>query len=387
MKKQKICIILDESIINHHHGVRRYLISFAEAIKGDFDIDFICMCISGGGKSYYKRVFFNEAFIINNGFDNDVLVGKDRHSIIKSISSLGGDLLSNSRSFCSYTYLGEIPNIYDICILGAPWVCDKYISKYRVRTYCVGYDAIPNIYSLGSPEDLGLKKFAAEHLNGYIKAVDYFDGVLAISEQSKNEISSIINSNKISVIPAFIPSGFNSNFQKDVFFRDGNTAILAAPFDKRKGLDSMPDLINKSNIEKLIIFGGIRCSLEDVYVFFDKLEINDVEWWSRVTTGKQIELYSTSDLLLFPSLSEGLGLPVIEAISCGTNVIVTDIPPLNNLVPASSIIKNSMPKEEVSNLINSKLNNINSLENVQYAISHWDIKIVSEAMVRVFESD
>jgi glycosyltransferase involved in cell wall biosynthesis len=39
-------------------------------------------------------------------------------------------------------------------------------------------------------------------------------------------------------------------------------------------------------------------------------------------------LYAAADALVFPSLYEGFGMPVLEARSCGTRVVTTDIPEL-----------------------------------------------------------
>jgi len=36
--------------------------------------------------------------------------------------------------------------------------------------------------------------------------------------------------------------------------------------------------------------------------------------------------YGHADLLAFPSLDEGAGIPPLEAMACGTNVVVSDIP-------------------------------------------------------------
>jgi glycosyltransferase involved in cell wall biosynthesis len=44
------------------------------------------------------------------------------------------------------------------------------------------------------------------------------------------------------------------------------------------------------------------------------------------------ELYRGAAALVFPSVGEGLGLPVLEALACGTPVIATDLEPVRELV-------------------------------------------------------
>ncbi|GIV14918.1 MAG: glycosyl transferase family 1 [Armatimonadota bacterium] len=41
------------------------------------------------------------------------------------------------------------------------------------------------------------------------------------------------------------------------------------------------------------------------------------------------ELYQVCDVLLFPSTREGFGLPVLEALACGTPAVIADTPALN----------------------------------------------------------
>lgn len=43
-------------------------------------------------------------------------------------------------------------------------------------------------------------------------------------------------------------------------------------------------------------------------------------------------LYSLADLFVFPSLTEGFGLPPLEAMACGTPVLVADVPPFTETV-------------------------------------------------------
>jgi glycosyltransferase involved in cell wall biosynthesis len=42
-------------------------------------------------------------------------------------------------------------------------------------------------------------------------------------------------------------------------------------------------------------------------------------------------LYSSAEALLFPSLQEGFGWPVVEAQACGCPVVTTNRPPMNDV--------------------------------------------------------
>lgn len=55
------------------------------------------------------------------------------------------------------------------------------------------------------------------------------------------------------------------------------------------------------------------------------------------------ELYQTCDLLLFPSLREGFGLPVLEALACGTPAVISDVPALNEW--ASEVCLSAAPRD------------------------------------------
>ncbi|MGH9296918.1 MAG: glycosyltransferase [Acidimicrobiales bacterium] len=47
-------------------------------------------------------------------------------------------------------------------------------------------------------------------------------------------------------------------------------------------------------------------------------------------------LYRSATLVCFPSLIEGFGLPVAEALACGTPAVVSDRPPMDELVPEAA---------------------------------------------------
>ncbi|HEN3664332.1 TPA: glycosyltransferase family 4 protein, partial [Yersinia enterocolitica] len=288
------------------------------------------------GLTLYYRIVFSESFIINNGFFDDNLVGESRNDIIKNIHSRHHlDTHNKFRAYYTCSFLGaEIPDEYSLVIVSAPWI---HINKYNISCLaaCIGLDAIPNIYSLYNIDDHGLQEFAWRHKFGF----EYYDLILSISDESKSQISYFIDDvDKVVSIPPFTPAGFEP-IKTNQSRRNGRkTIILAAPFDERKGVAFMPELINKSDIEEIIIFGSVRCSIDVLLNFFENIAVDKIEWWSSVTTLKQIELYQRAHALLFPSLHEGLGLPVLESLACNTPAIVSNIKPLNQLVDAPFII-------------------------------------------------
>ncbi|MGM3224119.1 glycosyltransferase [Dickeya zeae] len=369
MKKSKILFIIDDDILTVHHGVRRYILSLSEAIKNIFDVDFVIHRKISFCDSFYKVVFSRD-FVVNNGFFSDYLVGESKSDIIKKISSNNyKDSQSSIKALYTTSCIGSrISTDYSFVIVAAPWI---HINKniFSCPVACIGLDAIPNIYAFHDIGNHPLREFAWRHKVGF----EYYDMILSISEDSKEQISSFTSRReRIYSLPPFKPAGFNDIENSDIEPRK-KSIILAAPFDERKGLKYMPEIINKTDVDELIIFGGVRCSLDSLMGFFKSINLEKIEWWYSVTTLKQIELYKKSRMLLFPSLNEGLGLPVLEALACNRPAIVSDIKPLNILVDKEYII-------HFDNLIDST-SKINNVFNSDYPVHEFDCKWSGEYLV------
>jgi glycosyltransferase involved in cell wall biosynthesis len=86
-------------------------------------------------------------------------------------------------------------------------------------------------------------------------------------------------------------------------------------------LKAMCDIVD-GLCPKLVIVGGGPLTSEELSWAGEKLE---VEYKGNVDDVELVHLYSTTKALIMLSLDEGFGLPVIEALACGSKVIVSDI--------------------------------------------------------------
>ena len=58
-------------------------------------------------------------------------------------------------------------------------------------------------------------------------------------------------------------------------------------------------------------------------------------------------LYSAADAFVFPSLAEGFGLPVIEAMACGAPVLVSSVPALRELVADAALAVDPLDEQAI----------------------------------------
>jgi glycosyltransferase involved in cell wall biosynthesis len=71
----------------------------------------------------------------------------------------------------------------------------------------------------------------------------------------------------------------------------------------------------------------------DLRVYARELGIADgLRWIGRVDEADKPSLYRLASVFVYPSRYEGFGLPVVEAMACGTPVVANDIPVMSEIV-------------------------------------------------------
>jgi len=91
---------------------------------------------------------------------------------------------------------------------------------------------------------------------------------------------------------------------------------------------------------RLVIAGGMGWYYDEVFRSLERLKLGDsVDFPGYVPQADLPLWYSAADLFVYPSLYEGFGFPPLEAMACGTPVIVSNVSSLPEVVgTAGSIV-------------------------------------------------
>jgi len=152
------------------------------------------------------------------------------------------------------------------------------------------------------------------------------DKIITVSEYSKKEIVERIgiNTDKIKVIHNGVDHNrfYPKEKEKKEFFEIGFIGGLTKQKNPLTLIKAFSKIKNKKKIKLLI--GGKGKELKTLKSFVKKNKIKNVEILGFISEQKLPDFYRNLDLFVYPSLYEGFGLPVLEAMACGCPVITSN---------------------------------------------------------------
>ncbi|MGH2548324.1 MAG: glycosyltransferase family 4 protein, partial [Thermomicrobiales bacterium] len=158
------------------------------------------------------------------------------------------------------------------------------------------------------------------------------DAIISVSSSSADDVASVfeIDRSKINIIPHGIDVGAfeaPAMLSPELAARTGDGYVLfVGNIEPRKNLRALAAGYRESGLAragiKLVVAGKPAWNAEEI--LSDLSATPGVELLGFVSDRERIALMQHSALFAFPSLYEGFGFPVLEALAAGTVVIASD---------------------------------------------------------------
>ena len=178
------------------------------------------------------------------------------------------------------------------------------------------------------------------------------DAIIAVSAQTKRDLEDLYNveSSRVTVIPEGIEEHFRpvtpeDPDRQDIHQRYGPYFLMVGTLEPRKNhaaiLQALAFLRTRGHNLKLVIAGGQGWKFSPVQDLVTKLGLQaQVAFAGFVPEALLPAYYSNAMALLQPSLYEGFGFPVLEAMACGTPVIISNRSCLPELTGPNALVAN-----------------------------------------------
>jgi len=200
--------------------------------------------------------------------------------------------------------------------------------------------------------------------------------VIALSEYARDDIINTycVEPEKVSVIPLAAPAHFRPVLDEEELQRvrqtygiDGDYILSVGAIQPRKNLSRLIAAYSRlrraraeGNLPKLVLVGKCAWLYDETLRSIKELQVSD----SVVLTGYVPEsdlpaLYSGALAFVYPSYFEGFGLPPLEAMQCGTSVIVGDKTSLPEVVGDAGVLVDPFDVDDIAAAIEKVISDSN----------------------------
>src|SRR5437867_12411034 len=163
-------------------------------------------------------------------------------------------------------------------------------------------------------------------------------GVIAVSEFTRRELIELlaVPEARIHVVPNAVEDEFTQDGPAEL----GEYVLAVGTLEPRKNLDRLVEAVRRIDTELRIVgargWGGIEVAG------------NGVRWLGEVSDAELARLYRGAACVAYPSLYEGFGIPVLEAMACGAPVVTTRGTAMEEVADGAAVLVDAHDPAEIA---------------------------------------
>ncbi|MHB0776586.1 glycosyltransferase family 4 protein [Halomonas sp. WWR20] len=217
-------------------------------------------------------------------------------------------------------------------------------------------------------------------------AIRNSEKIICVSENTKNDLLYYlpdISESNVHVVYNGASKGFYPIAQRQ--YRD--SVVYVGRRGRFKNFDSVVHALSLMKTVRLECVGGGDLTKEEIN-FLDKMIPRRYEHLGSISETALNETYNRSICLVYPSLYEGFGIPIVEAMRAGCPVIATNSSSIPEVAgDAAILLEKSDPyeiKEAIETLINNERRSLLIARGLEQA-KKFDWDITFEKTINVYE--
>ena len=191
------------------------------------------------------------------------------------------------------------------------------------------------------------------------------DRIIAVSENTKKDIVKLfkIDPDKVTVVYNGVSGEFKKVEDKAVLDKVRNKyglpnhyILFVGTIEPRKNIINLIKAFKKSAADHHLVIAGKAGWMSDALI--KEIKSHDkVQWVENVETKDLPALYSMASLFTYPSMYEGFGLPILEAMACGAPVITSNISSMPEVAGDAAVLIDPNNADELAQAIKDILKN------------------------------
>lgn len=235
-------------------------------------------------------------------------------------------------------------------------------ENYLCPTIVTIHDLIP--YTM--PETVG-PGYLERFLKTMPNIINKCDSILTVSEFSKQDILKFFptfNKDKIFVTPLAANESFKPlnkkycfNYIKEQYNINNPFLLYIGGFSSRKNVEGLIDAFcnvmnSLSEQYSLVLCGSLKDKGPYLQNLVKERNLQDRIIFTGFVPDKNLPIfYNACTAFIYPSFYEGFGLPPLEAMSCKTPVIASNITSIPEVTKDSALLFNPTNKDELASKI------------------------------------